>query len=108
MSFASDEKWLEAKKVVGNRGNWLDVVDYYNTIDGKNTFVYSLIEGDKRLIVDIRDQDVLLINGEGELEVDEYEAVLRSRKQFVYTEKTKECEYNLRGDTITVIVQDRR
>jgi hypothetical protein len=85
-SFSQDTKWVEAKRVVGNN-NWIDIVSYYHSINGKNVLVYSIVEGDKRLIVDIIDDDtVLLVNKHGQRVVDSYENVLSSRKVFQYIE----------------------
>lgn len=88
-TFSQDEKWMEAKRAVGNL-NWLEVISYYRSIGGRNVFVYSVIEGDKRLIVDVLDDDhVLLISKHGEPVVDSYDSVTNSRKLFKYNEDSK-------------------
>ena len=85
-SFSQDAKWVEAKRTIGNN-NWIDIVSYYHYIDGKNVLVYSIVEGDKRLIVDVLDDDtVLLKDKQGQYVVDSYENVLSSRKTFKYIE----------------------
>jgi hypothetical protein len=90
-SYSQDEKWVEAKRAVGGL-NWLEVISYYRSVDGENVFVYSVIEGDKRLIVDILDdENVLLLNKYGEPIVDSYENVLNSRKVFKYNDENLEC-----------------
>lgn len=87
-SFSQDRKWVEAKRAIGNL-NWLEVISYYRSIDGKNVFVYSVIEGSKRLIVDVLDDDtVLLKDKNGELIQDTYDNVFNSKKIFTYNDAT--------------------
>lgn len=95
-SYSQDEKWVEAKRAVGNV-NWLEVIHYYRSINGDKVFVYSVVEGNKRLIVDIiDDENVLLLNQKGEPVTDSYENVLKSRKIFRYNDDSSaqlNCEY---------------
>jgi hypothetical protein len=104
-TFSQDEKWVEAKRAVGNL-NWLEVISYYRTIDGENVFVYSVIEGDKRLIVDVLDDEhILLLNKQGEPVVDSYSNVLNSRKVFKYNDDSSEqfdCVYGSRKYRIRI------
>jgi hypothetical protein len=105
-TFSQDEKWMEAKKTVGNH-NWLEVVSYYRFIGGRNVFVYSVIEGDKRLIVDVLDDgDVLLISKHGEPVVDNYDTVLSSRKVFKYNEdSSEECDITLGSRVFKIVTE---
>lgn len=106
-SFSQDKKWMEAKKAVGyGNYSWLDVVSYYRFIDGTNVFVYSVIEGDKRLIVDVLDSgQVLLVTREGKLITDDYRAVLESRKIFKYSRHFEKKELPLGSEKYTVILE---
>lgn len=103
-TFGQDEKWVEAKRAVGDL-NWLEVVSYYRSIDGKNVFVYSIIEGDKRLIVDVlNDDSVLLINKHGEPVIDSYDNVMNSRKTFKYSDDSEvvECHIGKTNYKVTI------
>lgn len=96
-SFSQDRKWVEAKRAIGNL-NWIEVISYYRSIDGKNVFVYSVAEGGKRLIVDVLDDDtVLLLDKRGEPVTDTYENVFNSKKVFKYNEEHSEQAYQLQG-----------
>lgn len=104
-SFNQDAKWVEAKRVVGNL-NWLEVVSYYRSIGGKNVFVYSVIEGDKRLIVDVLDDDsVVLINREGEVSINDYDTVMNSRKVFKYNEDIEQIPFTFRNQQYFIPVE---
>jgi hypothetical protein len=101
-SFSQDKKWMEAKKVCGHL-NWLEVIAYYREIQGTNVFVYSVRNGERRLIVDVFDDDtVILLNKNRELVKDSYERVLSSRKSFKYSEHYENQEYSLGHRTYTV------
>ncbi|QIW88669.1 hypothetical protein P59_072 [Bacillus phage P59] len=92
-SFSQDEKWMEAKRAVGHL-NWLEVISYYRSIDGKNVEVYSVRDGEQRLIVDLIDDDtVLLLDKDGFAREDTYENVLSSRKIFKYSESKSQIEW---------------
>lgn len=107
-SFSQDAKWAEAKQTVGS-SNWLEVVSYYRSIDGKNVFVYSVIEGDKRLIVDIIDDEhILLINKLGEPVVDSYQNVLNSRKVFKYCETVRYREYYVGSHKYKIAIESHK
>lgn len=107
-SFSQDKKWVEAKRAVGNL-NWLEVISYYRSIDGKNVFVYSVIEGDKRLIVDILDDEhILLINKQGEPIVDSYTNVLNSRKVFKYNASSLERDFFIGSDKYKIAVESHK
>lgn len=87
-SFREDSKWQIAKKLLNQNYTWLEVISYYKAIGGKNVLVYSVIDGEKRLIVDLtEDNQVLLANRHGELVTDTYENVLNSRKVFEYSDR---------------------
>lgn len=104
--FTKDTKWMEAKKVI-NGMDWVLIVSYYRFVGGKNIFVYVIGDQDRKLIVDITgdDDDVILINKKGELEVDTYENVTNSRKEFTHSEEYKEQTYYVKGEEITVPIE---
>ncbi|AYJ75930.1 hypothetical protein BSP14_055 [Bacillus phage BSP14] len=107
-SFSQDTKWIEAKKVVGHV-NWIEVVSYYRSIGGTNVFVYSVVNGDKRLIVDVIDDDeVLLIGKADELLTDSYTNVLNSRKVFKYSEELDFRNYYLRGQKFRIPTESQK
>ncbi|QFP93376.1 UNVERIFIED_ORG: hypothetical protein Xoosp15_111 [Xanthomonas phage Xoo-sp15] len=85
--FSKDKKWKKAKQLLNHNHTWLEVISYYKSLGGTHVSVYSVIEGDKRLIVDLTDDDqVLLVNKHNELVKDTYDNVLNSRKVFEYHE----------------------
>jgi len=105
-SFSSDKKWMEAKKVVGDM-NWVEIVSYYRSINGTNVFVYVIGEGNKRLIVDVIDDDnILLINKDGDPEIDTYENVMNSRKEFKYSEDFGYEDFYLNDTKITIPIEN--
>jgi len=83
-SFSQDEKWMEAKKAVGNT-NWLEIISYYRSIKGNHVSVYSVVNGEKRLIVDVLDDNTVLLISNNEYIKDSYENVLNSRKIFKFS-----------------------
>jgi hypothetical protein len=92
-SFSQDEKWMEAKRAVGHL-NWLEVISYYRSIEGKNVEVYSVRDGEQRLIVDLIDDDTVLLQDKDGLAIqDTYESVLSSRKIFKYAESKSQIEW---------------
>jgi hypothetical protein len=96
-SFNQDEKWREAKQIVGN-SNWLEVAVCYRELGGQNVFVYSTVNGSKRLIIDLlTEETVLLLDGD-KLTTDTYANVLNSRKVFRYADHIQTHTYIL-GDT---------
>lgn len=105
-SFSQDPKWIEAKEVVG-KPNWIEVVSYYRHIGGTNVFVYCIGDGDKKLIVDVVDDDnnVLLINKFDEPVIEGYENVLSSRKQFSYSEDFENRTYEVQGKKVTIAIE---
>jgi len=106
-SFSQDKKWMEAKRVVGHL-NWLEVIAYYREIQGNNVFVYSVVDGEKRLIVDIlSDDSVLLISKDGAL-IDTYANVLNSRKIFKYSEDSETKTYMLGSDKFTITTESHK
>jgi len=82
-SFKHDPLWQEAKLTIGT-SNWLEVAAYYRELGGENVFVYSVVNGLKRLIIDILSDETVLLLIEDRLATDTYENVLNSRKQFKY------------------------
>lgn len=107
-SFSQDRKWLEAKRAVGNL-NWLEVIRYYRSINGTNVFVYSVIEGDKRLIADVLDDGhILLVNKHGEPVFDSYENVLNSRKIFKYNEDFLVRDLCIGSDKYRVVLESHK
>lgn len=108
-SFKDDEKWIEAKKAVDSKNSWLEVISYYRSIDGKNVFVYSVIEGDKRLIVDVLDDErILLINKQGEPIIDSYVSVLNSRKIFKYNEDSFIHDFFMGSNKYKIAVESHK
>ncbi|AXH71110.1 hypothetical protein BSP38_068 [Bacillus phage BSP38] len=83
---------MEAKRAVGHL-NWLEVISYYRSIDGCNVSVFSVKDGEKRLIVDVIDDDtVLLLDQNGHEAEDTYDNVLSSRKVFKYSDNPIESQ----------------
>lgn len=107
-SFNQDLKWLEAKKAVGNN-EWIEIISYYRSIGGQNVFVYCVGNGDKRLIVDVIDENdnVLLINKTGEPVIDTYDNVLNSRKVFTYSDNSENMKFSV-GDMKYIIAIERK
>lgn len=107
-SFSQDEKWMEAKRAVGHL-NWLEVISYYRSIEGDNVFVYSVIDGEKRLIVDIlSDDNILLVDKHGCIITDSYMNVLNSRKVFKYSEDSETKQYKLGPDKYTIVIESHK
>src|SRR5699024_12530175 len=97
--FTKDRKWTEAKKVI-SKMDWVSIVSYYRYIGGESVFVYVIGDKDRKLIVDyigIND-DVILINKEGNVEIDTYENVTNSRKEFVHSESYDVRTYYIEGE----------
>lgn len=96
VSFGTDKQWLEAKKVIGDL-DWIEIVSYYRFVGGRNAFVFTVGEGEVRQIIDIIDEDknVLLLNDEGQIEVDTFDNVTKSKKIFKYTTEVEEYRYEL-------------
>lgn len=108
VSFSQDKKWMEAKKLLNQKYSWIDIVSYYRSIGGNNVFVYCIGNGDKKLIVDIVDDDnVLLINKLGEPIIESYEDVLNSRKVFSYSENFENREFFV-GSKRFVVALERK
>ncbi|QIA28676.1 hypothetical protein [Phage f2b1] len=104
-SYSQDRKWLEAKRAVGHL-NWLEVISYYRSIGGDSVFVYSIVEGDKRLIVDIlADESILLINREGLPVTDSYDNVLKSRKAFNYSDTSELRTYTVGKESYQIAIE---
>lgn len=104
--FSRDKKWIEAKKVIGDI-NWLEIISYYRMINGSNVFVYSIINKEQKLIVDILDDHrVILVNKHSEIELEDYNTVLSSRKRFCYSHKYKEKELEFNGRKINIKLED--
>ena len=104
-SVSQDKKWVEVKRVISDL-NWLEIVSYYRSIDGRNVFVYSIIEGDKRLIVDVLDDEyVVLMNKHGEPIIDSYETVFNSRKVFKYNEDFEQVPCMVRNKEYLVTIE---
>jgi hypothetical protein len=107
LSFSQDKKWIEAKRVIGNL-NWIEIVSYYRFINGNNVFVYSIVDGDKRLIVDVISEDtVLLLSKNGELVTDDYDSVLNSKKIFKYSDKYERRTYSLGSHNFNIATESR-
>ncbi|QDP42843.1 portal protein [Bacillus phage vB_BmeM-Goe8] len=103
-SFSQDTKWMEAKRVVGHL-SWLEVIAYYREIQGTNVFVYSIIDGEKRLIVDVLSDDSVLLLGKNGVLTDTYANVLNSRKVFKYSECSETKIYDLGTKQIEIAVE---
>lgn len=106
-SFSKDKKWMEAKRAIGNM-NWLEIVSYYRSINGIHVFVYSVIDGNKRLIVDVIDDDtVLLLSKSGQLVIDDYDLVLNSKKIFKYSEQCEHKDLYLGSQKYSIVTESR-
>lgn len=106
-SFSQDKRWVEAKRAVGNM-NWIEIVSYYRAINGTHVFVYAVIGGDKRLIVDVIDDDtVLLLSKTGQLITDDYVTVLNSKKIFKYSERCEQKDFYLGSQKYTIATESR-
>lgn len=107
-SFSQDKKWMEAKRVIGEL-NWIEIVSYYRFVEGRNVFVYSVVDGDKRLIVDVisGDNAVLLLNKKGEFVTDSYEAVMNSKKIFKYSDNYELKTYRFGSYKFTIAIESR-
>lgn len=93
MLFSQDEKWLEAKRAAGHL-NWLEVIAYYREIGGSCVYVYAIGDKDKRLIVDILNDDtILLLDKNNSPVIDTYENILKSRKAFNYSENYEYTQF---------------
>lgn len=106
-SFSKDRKWMEAKRAIGSM-NWLEIISYYRSISGIHVFVYSVIDGNKRLIVDVIDDDtVLLLSKNGQLVIDDYNLVLNSKKIFKYSEHCDHRDFYLGSQKYTIATESR-
>lgn len=104
-SFSQDKKWVEAKKAFGSH-NWLETIAYYRILGGENVFVYSLMEGDKRLIIDVLEDDsVVLLSKHGFLLTDSFMNVHTSRKVFSYSDEIEYHSHTLEGRSFKVPVE---
>jgi hypothetical protein len=100
-SFSQDRKWIEAKKLCGSA--WVETVSYYRSIQGKNVFVYAILNKSKHLIVGaVSDDTVLLINRDKQAHLVSYSEVDRSRKLFKYSEDYEEETYEVDGTLYVV------
>lgn len=90
VSFIDDKKWNESKKLARLNGladNWVEIIDYYNSIRGNHVLAYSILDKQKYRILRVLDSgEVLLMDGTGRLVVEDYDIVLESRKQFFYSD----------------------
>lgn len=104
--FSNDPKWLEAKRSIG-RLDWIEVVSYYRYLGGKNIFVYIIRDKTKKLIIDFIDSDgnVILLNRNKELEIQDYESVDTSKKEFVYAHDFETSVYEIEGQEFKVATE---
>lgn len=107
-SFGQDEKWIEAKRAVGINNSWLEIINFYRSIGGENVFVYSAGNGDKRLIVDIIDEEdnILLLDKDNHPVSDTYENVNKSKKVFHYEEDYDYMYITYEGHIHTIPVRN--
>lgn len=103
ITFGTDKRWLEAKKVVGDL-DWVEIVSYYRFVGGRNAFVFTAGEGEVKQIIDILDEDknVILLNDEGQVEIDTFENVTKSKKIFKYTTEIEEDKYELGEEYLNI------
>lgn len=99
---------MEAKKVIGEL-DWVEIISYYRFVGGNNVFVYIIGEGDKKQIIDFVDEEnnVLLLNKYGNLEIDTYDNVTNSRKVFEYSDDYEKRDYYLDDVKITIPIKIR-
>lgn len=108
MTFNKDTLWLEAKQIAkesGLDGNWIEIIDYYNSSGGQHVLIHIIFEQSKRRILRILDnEEVLLIDANGDVSAHNYNMVMESNKLFFYKENAmKETRislpegYTLRG-----------
>lgn len=73
------------------------MIDIYNDSQGKHVQVYCILEEGKYRILYILDSEkVLLLDKDGNLQIEEYNLVNESQKVFYYREEaTKLTEYEL-------------
>ncbi|AAY52863.1 hypothetical protein [Listeria phage List-36] len=99
MSYTKDSLWLETKKVArdnGFLGNWIEMVDYYESIGGSHVFVYAVMEGQKYRILGVLSTDeVLLLKRDLTLSKALYEDVMNSKKMFFYKEDSEKKKIKL-------------
>ncbi|QIG61018.1 hypothetical protein vBLivaVAfA18_094 [Listeria phage vB_Liva_VAfA18] len=99
VSYTKDSLWLETKKVArdnGFLGNWIEMVDYYESIGGSHVFVYAVMEGQKYRILGVLSTDeVLLLKRDLTLSKALYEDVMNSKKMFFYKEDSEKKKIKL-------------
>lgn len=86
--------WSEAKKVckeIGFGSNWVEIISYYNTNDGNQVSLFTILDGESKRVIGVTDTGtVLLLNKKEELEEVEYNVVFESNKKFSYSKGNKE------------------
>lgn len=99
MTYSNDSEWNYAKKVVssgGHKNNWIYVIDFYNSIGGKNVNIFCAIEQEKfRILYMLDDDSVLLLDKKDNLVSEEYEIVEESRKIFFFEPDPKKVTQEL-------------
>lgn len=82
--YQEDEKWVEAKRTL-RTDDWIEVTSFYRELGGHDVFVYALLDREKKLILDIDDDDNVLLYTKDGVVSEDYERVFTSRKYFSYT-----------------------
>lgn len=86
--------WLEAKQIAkesGLDGNWIEIIDYYNSSGGQHVLIHVIFEQTKRRILRVLDsEEVLLIDAVGNVSAHDYNMVMESNKLFFYKENKME------------------
>lgn len=84
-SYQKDEKWNKAKQLLATGLTWIEVVSYYRLLGGTKVKVYSILDREKLLIIDMTgDKNVALKDANGEVIYANYLDVKNSRKIFEY------------------------
>jgi hypothetical protein len=111
-NFSEDRQWMEAKRMIKDT-NWIEIVNYYHAIGGKNVMVYSIHDREKCLIIDVLEGNnvaedrVLVLTPKNEVVAKDYEEVLNSRKQFSYADNIERLELDYKGTEIIVHTERR-
>ncbi|UNA01476.1 hypothetical protein MG295_00059 [Bacillus phage vB_BcgM] len=84
-SYQKDDKWKKAKQLLAQGYTWIEVISYYKLLGGDKVKVYSILDREKFLILDMtKAKRVILEDAEGEKVFADYLDVKNSRKVFEY------------------------
>lgn len=104
LNYGRDSEWNEAKNISrlnGFQNQWIDVIDFYNSIGGQHVQVYCVLESQKYRILYILDsKKVLLLDKFENLVIRDYPEVNQSQKTFYFQEEPELDTYDLpEGET---------